>query len=403
MQAGWEHGLDLLLRLAEFLICQEQSRRQQLCQVATASSQEQPMVSSLTSTPTGDGGEVVAISSVSPSVVTSPSVAEYLRSMPKKSTVKSPLLKYKRMKQLRQQSPLKAAERQQRKKVVTRLNFEPSQHSNTPTSTVPETQVEAGAPSLLPPNHQSPPLPAPTPCSISDSPDKALHNNAKASGRVSKVFAAIAPRPSTATRPAENMVSAAKLNTEKEKKKDRPPQKVHLVTVSKKSLKSSGSFSRLDLSNLFTAVSQNLKDVRTEGSEKSGDKEKESDLQQQQQQMSRSPVLLATNTSASSVPATLISSTRAVATSRQSSASGNHTNPSDPPSPRVPVTTNSTAGPPQSLAPATAGGEPPHPSPLEQLASQVASHPLPPPSVTSSPAASQMYKIYTRDICTLLL
>lgn len=388
--------MDLLLRLAEFLISQEQGRKQQ--QGQGTNSQEQLVAPSLTSTPTGGGSGAVGASSVSPSVVTSPSVAEYLRSMPKKSPVKSPLVKYRRMKQLRQQSPLRAAEKQQRNKVVTRLNFEPSQCSN---MTAPAAQVEISSPPSLPLTHQSPNqpqllAPSSSPGLISGSPSKASHNRAKASSIVSSAFANILPRPITAPRPSPSTFSAPKINTEKEKRKDKLPQKVHLVTVSKKSLKSSGSFSRLDLSNLFTAVNQNLKDVQTDGTEKLGDKEKESDIQQQQQELSQSPSLPFANTSAPSIPATLGSSTGPVSTSRQSSASEEHPTLSDPPSPLVPVTTISAASPSQSLAAIAGGGDPPQPSPLEQLASQVASHPLPqlplpPPSVISSTAASQMY------------
>ena len=67
-------------------------------------------------------------------------------------------------------------------------------------------------------------------------------------------------QPLLSAAPQSEVFSIAKHNADRKKQKPKK-QKVHLVTVSKKALKNSGSFSRLRLNDLFRTVSENLKDV----------------------------------------------------------------------------------------------------------------------------------------------
>ena len=266
-------------------------------------------------------------------------MAEYIRSLPKRSPIKSPLAKYRRMKQLRQQSPLRMST-ERRHKVATRLVFESGQ-----TSSNPSTAAESSTPSFL---SVTPPSGIRR-MTLPDLSQSAPQMRARDSAQDS-----LMPIVSSPQTPLSSPVALG--TTDKGKRsKMREPHRTHLVTVSKKSLRSSGSFSRLDLSNIFTAVSQNLKDANA------------SQAQTQ---------LPTTNSSSASVTQVTSSTQQSVAVSSHGQMSILTTagNPS-----QQSLTTDS--GRTESQRERTAVS---NPSPLEQLATQVVGHPLTPANLTTS-------------------
>ena len=174
------------------------------------------------------------------------------------------------------------------------------------------------------------------------------------------------PLTSPQATPLEGTSPVALSNTGRGKRnKMKEPQKTHLVTVSKKSLRSSGSFSRLDLSNIFTAVSQNLKDAN----------------------MNKAQLELpATSNSSASVAPTTSSTQRqsVVASPTPSRAQVSILTPVGLTA-QQPLATDS--GRAEALR---EGVTVSNPSPLEQLATEVVGHPLTPANLTTS-ASSQMY------------
>lgn len=130
-------------------------------------------------------------------IISSPVVIQYMKNLPKRSPVKSPLAKYKRMKQLRP-SPLKA-----------RQSSSSSSHRIKP--------VQLHFPSA---QGSSPVVNEPT------TERKNASAKSKAHGKAA------------------------------------PTKQPHLVTLSKNSLKQSGSFTGLRLDDIFHSVNENLKGVQ---------------------------------------------------------------------------------------------------------------------------------------------
>lgn len=219
-----ENRLRLLLQLAEFV---------------AKDSTKLSAVSFATPSPCSPSAATTPKSHSSPVTLSSPAVVNYMRSLPKKSPIKSPLAKYRRMQRLRQ-SPLKTPSPLSRPKPI-RLQFDiqPSPHGS-PSPDVGVSDAPPIAPSI------SSPL--------------------SSCGSVPPLVDTIIPIPSAGalhpllTPPASEVFSITKHNADHKKSKPQQ-QKVHLVTVSKKALKNSGSFSRLRLIDLFKTVNENLKDA----------------------------------------------------------------------------------------------------------------------------------------------
>ena len=176
----------------------------------------------------------------SPVVLSSPAVTEYMRTLPKKSPLKSPLSKYRRMKRLRQ-SPLKTPSPLARSKPVRlQFNLQPSVH-HSPVQGVDVSDAPPIVANDFPPLTSCPSVPLPMDTLVSVPSVRVVH-------------------PLLNAAPQSEVFSITKHNADRKKSKPKE-QKVHLVTVSKKALKNSGSFSRLRLHDLFRTVSENLKDV----------------------------------------------------------------------------------------------------------------------------------------------
>ena len=238
-----------------------------------------------------------------PSFRTSPVVREYMRSMPKRSPMKSPLIKYRKL-QKQQISPLKISSSHpspnarktllsQSKKAIkrTRLVFPDASEI----TSVNSSSLSVSSPPPLPPTIASsssggqktnssssithisevliPPesLPLDTVGTTMQIGSDNLTDNIPSSS-----YQETFPAHSTSTiLPSQPMIdltgikeqnieqfSLAKLNSDKEKKtRDKSGKVHHLVTVSKKSLKLTGSFSHLRLGDLFKSVQDNLVDV----------------------------------------------------------------------------------------------------------------------------------------------
>ena len=234
-----------------------------------------------------------------PSFRTSPVVREYMRSMPRRSPMKSPLIKYRKL-QKQQISPLRMSSSHlspnarmallsQSKKPIkrTRLIFPNASEV---------ASVNPSSPSVSSP----PPLPPP----IVSSSGGQKSNSSSSIAHISEVLTSpeshtvgttmqigsehltdnissssyqeTIPVLSTSTiLPSQAMIdltgikqqnteefSIAKLNSDKEKKtRDKSGKVHHLVTVSKKSLNLTGSFSHLRLGDLFKSVQDNLVDL----------------------------------------------------------------------------------------------------------------------------------------------
>ena len=222
-----ENRLRLLLQLAEFVA------KDNVDLSTTGFASPSPCTPVAPVTPTSHS---------SPVVLSSPAVTEYIRTLPKKSPLRSPLSKYRRMKKLRQ-SPLKTPSPLTRPKPVRlQFNLQPSVHHSPVLQDVGVSDTSPVAPSI------SSPL---TSCA------SALNMDALASVPSVRVL-----HPLLNPAPQSEVFSIAKHNADRKKSKPKK-QKVHLVTVSKKALKNSGSFSRLRLHDLFRTVSENLKDVAT--------------------------------------------------------------------------------------------------------------------------------------------
>ena len=237
-----------------------------------------------------------------PSFRTSPVVREYMRSMPKRSPMKSPLIKYRKL-QKQQISPLRMSSSHpspntrmtllsQSKKPIkrTRLIFPNASE----VASVNSSSFSVSSP---------PPLPQP----IVSSSGGQKSNSSSSIAHISEVltlpeslpvdtvgttmqigsehltnnilsssYQETIPVISTSTiLPSQAMIdltgikqqnteefSIAKLNSDKEKKtRDKSGKVHHLVTVSKKSLNLTGSFSHLRLGDLFKSVQDNLVDI----------------------------------------------------------------------------------------------------------------------------------------------
>lgn len=334
--------------------------------------QSQPQIH-LASTPTG-------ASASCPSLTTSPAVAEYIRSLPKRSPIKSPLAKYRRMKQLRQ-SPLRMSAERRHSKVATRLNFDSGQ-SNTTSAAVALSNTRAttavgGVRAVVLTSSSLTTPPAQQTGSL-------LSNLSQSAPLPGHTYS----RPDTVVPVATGSVMSSQMETSpvssrinptsKERKRKASQQKTHLVTVSKKSLRSSGSFSRLDLSNIFTAVNQNLQDAST-------DREKGPLAQQSAQLAATSSICVAPSTVTSSTIPRQHTMGHLDLSSSHIAASISAT--STLPTQQTLIAGSSNGGGGVEMTAA-------NPSPLEQLASQVAGHSLPP--INSLPtnmisAKSQMY------------
>ena len=145
----------------------------------------------------------------SSSLISSPVVIQYMKSLPKKSPIKSPLTKYKRMKHLRP-SPLKG---KQSATVIHRIK---------------------------PIQLQFPPVQGKSPTATESSSNRrSLPQNA-----------------------------TAKNKTQSGKEKDQSKKTPHLVTISKNCLAQSGSFTGLRLDDLFQSVSNNFKGIQSKFTDK---------------------------------------------------------------------------------------------------------------------------------------
>lgn len=237
-----------------------------------------------------------------PSFRTSPVVREYMRSMPKRSPMKSPLLKYRKL-QKQQISPLKMSSLHpspnarktllsQSKKAIkrTRLVFPNASE----VASVNPSSLSVSSPPPLPPTivsssggqknnssssitHISEVVTTPEPLPMDTvGTTMQIGSNHLTDNLSSSSYQETIPVLSTSTIfPSQPMIdltgikeqnteqfSLAKLNSDKEKKtRDKSGKVHHLVTVSKKSLKLTGSFSHLRLGDLFKSVQDNLVDV----------------------------------------------------------------------------------------------------------------------------------------------
>ena len=204
-------------------------------------------------------------------LLSSPAVIHYMKTLPKKSPIKSPLAKYRRMKQLRP-SPLKtihattASLTNLHSSIPTKPTFTASQlsplshFSPAISSSIFDTNI-----TLIPPVSQS--MQNFTP--LSQQLLSTSTTTQSSSTTVSSPLILTTGVTSVSTSSPETF-SLTKLNAEK-KGREKPPAKVHhLVTVSKKSLRHSGSFARLRLHDLFQSVNDNLKEAKTDDKEEKG-------------------------------------------------------------------------------------------------------------------------------------
>ena len=204
-------------------------------------------------------------------LLSSPAVIHYMKTLPKKSPIKSPLAKYRRMKQLRP-SPLKtihattASLTNLHSSIPTKPTFTASQlsplshFSPAISSSIFDTNI-----TLIPPVSQS--MQNFTP--LSQQLLSTSTTTQSSSTTVSSPLIFTTGVTSVSTSSPETF-SLTKLNAEK-KGREKPPAKVHhLVTVSKKSLRHSGSFARLRLHDLFQSVNDNLKEAKTDDKEEKG-------------------------------------------------------------------------------------------------------------------------------------
>ncbi len=151
------------------------------------------------------------------SLISSPVIIQYMKNLPKKSPMKSPLAKYKRLRP----SPLKG-----RQSMTSSLNHR-----------------------IKPIQLQYPVLPNKSPSTL---PYKE---------------SSIKPHPSTVhtNTSTTTCTSKSRGHSCKDKKKKTP----HLVTISKKCLSQSGSFTGLRLDDIFQSVNDNFKGVQSKNNNKS--------------------------------------------------------------------------------------------------------------------------------------
>lgn len=198
----------------------------------------------------------------SPSVLTSPTVLEYMKTLsPRRaSPIKSPLSRYKRLKQ----SPLKNSSR-------ARVNL----LGPVPKPVVVSVPGHSPASSLSPSSLTTPiggssmrtsrrsldrPLPLPT---SGTSPQ----GNLSLPPFTSPVAPSNLPRAGTSTSPDDFSLVRhnARINRDRERQPTTKPH--HLVTVSKKALKHSGSFSQLQLADILYSVATNLQAAQSKSVE----------------------------------------------------------------------------------------------------------------------------------------
>lgn len=333
----------MLLRLAHFLISERHSSNQ---------SQEQSRGSPHFTTLPERTRMAASQSST---------VAQYLQSLQRKSPITSPLSKYRKLKHQRSPlrrhlSPLKR--HHSSRKVVTRL-FEPDKQPGVVKASVDTSSVTPVHPVLTSSSTQHSQT---TPHTIQSSTAPIVSQSSIFSTGLKELGVSPSSVSPSSVSPGAQL---ARLTPDNHKK---PSQKQHLVTVSKKSLDNSGSFTRLDLSDLFTVVNQNLKQAEKHSAGPVVNKNQlmVSEAQQASLAALRPPPLPV------SPPVSQSCNLEGVMSSSSSL----------PVSSSVPSITGAT--PSSSSAPLTWGSAP-QPSPLEQLASKVISqhHNHPPPRITA--------------------